>query len=892
MPPFRRLCSAALAAALTAVLLVPAAAQSPAGAPAAKAVDVTRATLPNGLQIVVLRDTLAPVVSTYMTYLAGADDEPITGLAHAQEHMMFRGSKTLDASQFSATTAVTGGIFNANTENEVTHFFFEVPVQDLDIALNLERSRATGLLDAQQQWDEERGAITQEVTHDNSSAFFRLLEKTVGHVFAGSPYADFGLGTVANFKQIQAPDLKQFYARWYHPNDALYVIAGDVDPQETIAKVKALFGNIPSAPLPARKPVHLEPLLPATYHDNSSDPYVIAYTAYRVPGYDSKDYFASQILNDVLNSERGALVDLRVSGKALQTFAFSQTYPHAGLSLVGSVVPVNSSGESAVRDVQAVLEKYKRTGLPPDLVEAAKRREVAQAEFARNSIDGLAQTWSEALSVEHRTPDDDLAGLEKVSVDDVNRVLRTYYDEKTATVAIATPKAAAGSAFGERAGENNTVVPKENTQLPAFAKDVLASLHVPAQTVHPDLQTLSNGIKLVVVPSQVSKTVVLRGAVRNDPDLQDPPGKEGVEDIADDLFSFGTTTYDRVAFQTELDKIAAGESAGRTFSLDVLTPDFDRGVALLADNELHPAFPAQAFAIVKQQTVAGLSGTIDSPSFKAQLALTDALYPPGYPGRRYATPQSAGSVTLDDVKAYYASVFRPDLTTIVVVGDVTPQQAREAIERSFGAWKADGATPVVDEPAAPPNKPSSATIPATGRVQSQVTLAETMPLTFNDPDYPLLQLANTVLTGGFYASLLFRDVRELHGYAYTIDSSLNASRNQGSFRISYGSDPRNVDNAQRLIVDDLAMLKTKPIETGRLQRAKALVVGELPVSQESYTGLADRLMAYASSGRPLDTDRRYAEAQLNATPASVEAAFAKWIRPTDFVRVVEAPAAP
>jgi len=889
---FRRIASALLAAPLGAALLVPAAAQAPNSVPAAHSVDVTRTTLPNGLQVVVLRDTLAPVVSTYMNYLTGSDEESITGLAHAQEHMMFRGSRSLDASQFAETTAVTGGTFNANTENEVTHFFFEMPVQDLDIALHLERSRATGLLDSRQGWNEERGAITQEVTRDNSSAFYRLLSKTIAHVMAGSPYADVGLGTVKSFQQIQAPDLKRFYARWYHPNNAIYVIAGDVDPQQTIAKVRALFGDVPAEKLPARKPVALAPPTPATYRDNSSDPYVIAFAAYRVPGYDSKDYYASEILNDVLNSERGALVELRVTGKSLQTFAFSQTFPKAGLSLVGSVVPVTSSGDAAVRDVQAVLEKYKQTGLPADLVEAAKRREVAQAQFARDSIDGLAQTWSESLSVEHRTPDEDLAGLERVSVDDVNRVLRTYYDEKTATVAIATPKAAAGSAFGQRAGENNTVVPKENTQLPAFAKNVLADMHVPEQTVKPVEQTLSNGIKLVVVPTQVSKTVVVRGAIRNDPDLEDPAGKEGVEDITDALFSFGTTTYDRVAYQAELDKIAASESAGRTFSLDVLSSDFDRGMQLLADNELHPAFPAPAFAVVKQQTVGELTGEIASPGFKAELALNDALYPAGFPQRRYATPQSAATVTLGDVKAYDASVFRPDLTTIVVIGDVTPEHARAAVEASFGAWKAQGPTPNVDPPAPPPNKPSQATIPATGRVQSEVTLAETLPITYDDPAYPLLQLANTVLSGGFYASLLYHDVREVHGYAYTVGSSVTASRNEGAFRVTYGSDPGNVDNAQKIIVDDLTHLSSAPLDPGRLQRAKALVIGELPVRQESYAGLAGLLLAYASSGRPLDTERRYAEAELGATPATVEAAFAKYIRPNGFARVVEAPAAP
>lgn len=885
----RRLLAAALAAAFLTVPLAPGSAQSPAP-PAAHTVDVTRATLPNGLQVVVLRDTLAPVVSTWMNYLTGSDEEPITGVAHAQEHMLFRGSKTLTASQFADTTAITGGTFNADTQNELTQYFFEMPSQYLDVALNLERSRATGVIDSQKLWDQERGAITQEVTQDNSSATFRLFEKAVGNVFAGTPYANFGLGTVPSFKKIQAGDLKAFYAKWYHPNNAIYVIAGNVDPQQTIAKVKALFGNVPAANLPARKPVHLQPLKPLTLHDNSSDPITLGFVAYRVPGYENKDYFASQILNDVLNSQRGALYELQASGKALGTFAQSVTYPQAGMTLVGSAVPVTTTGEQAVSDVKAVLEGYKKSGLPADLVEVAKQREVAQAEFARNSISGLASAWSESLAVEHRTPDEDLAGLERVTVDDVNRVLRTYYDQSTATVAISTPKEAAGSAFGERAGENNTVIPTEHTGLPAFAKNILANLHVPEETVKPVMQTLPNGLKLIIVPSTISHTAVVRGEILGNAGIQDPPGKDGIDGIVDGLFPYGTQTYDRIAYQTELDKIAATVNAGRAFSLDVLSKDFDRGVELLADDELHPRLPADAFEIVKRQTVGALTGTVKSPDYKAERALADALYPAGDPARRSATPQTASAVTLDDVKSFYASAYRPDLATIVVVGDVTPEHARAAIEKSFGGWKAQGPTPNVFAPAVPPNKARTASVPATGRVQSSVRLEETLPLTFKDPDYAVLRLANSVLSGGFYASLLFHDLRELHGYVYTVGSSFSAGPNRGTFTVTYGADPKNVARAARLVVDDLGALQKKPLGADRLTRAKALMLGELPIAKESYDGLAGQLIAYGATGRPLDEDRIEAAAALAATPERVRAAMAKWIRPHDFVRVVIGPA--
>jgi zinc protease len=878
MPSFRRFFACLLAVTFFAAPLaaVPQDATGP--------IAVAHETLGNGMQVYVIRNRLSPVVSMYTNYLTGANEEPVTGLAHAQEHMMFRGSKTIDASQFSDITAITGGSYNADTQNEITQYFFEMPSQYLDIALNLERSRATGVLDAQKDWDQERGAITQEVTRDNSGASYRLYVKMNRHIFAGTPYADEGLGTVASFKKIQAPDLKAFYAKWYHPNNAIMVIVGDIDPAATIAKVRGLFGSIPAVPLPARATGKLAPLTPLTLRDNSSDPITLVMLGYRVPGYDSADYYASQILNDVLNSQRGALYDLQASGKALQTFAQSSTHPAAGMSIVGSAVPVTTKGATAVDDVKAVIEGYKKTGLPADLVDVAKARELAQAQFQSNSINGLATLWSQELAVEHRTPADELAGLEKVTLDDVNRVLRTYYDNTTAVVAIATPKSAAGSAFGGRVGENNTIAPTSHSPLPAFAKNVLSQLHVPESTVHPDVQTLPNGIKLITVQSAISPTVVLRGQIRNNADVQAPRGKEGVDTILSGLFEFGTTTYDRLAYQAELDKIAADATAGVSFGVSVLAKNVDRGIELLADDELHPALPADAFAIVKQQSIGELTGAMQSPDYKARRALAAALYPLGDPARRTATPQTVAGITLDDVKAYYNTTFRPDLTTIVAVGDITPEHARAAVEKSFGGWTESGPPPNVFPPAIPRNRPSQAMIPATGRIQADVTMAQTLPLTYNDGDYPVLQLANAALSGGF-GSLLYHDVREVHGYAYSVDSAFAGGRNRSTFTVSYGSDPQNADRAENLIVSDLSSMQKKPLAADRLIRAKALLLGQLPVRSESFDGVAGALLTYSTTDRPLDTDRRYARAEFASTGENVRAAMAKWVLPKSFARV-------
>ncbi|MBV8373303.1 MAG: insulinase family protein, partial [Candidatus Eremiobacteraeota bacterium] len=254
----------------------------------ARADDVSRATLSNGLRVIVVHDPLAPVVTAMINYQVGSDEQWIDGLAHATEHMMFRGSRSLSSSQLMETMEITGGNFDADTQSTVTQYFFTVPSQYLDIALRAERSRATGVLMQPDQWSQERGAITQEVTQDNSNAFYRLFEKMQTRLIGGTPYAKNGLGTVEGFAhQVNSAQLLKFYRAWYHPNNAVYVIVGDVDGPGTIAKVRALFGDIPAAKLPARAAVTLKPLHAAIYHDTSDQAFTGVLLGYRLPGYDS-----------------------------------------------------------------------------------------------------------------------------------------------------------------------------------------------------------------------------------------------------------------------------------------------------------------------------------------------------------------------------------------------------------------------------------------------------------------------------------------------------------------------------------------------------------------------------------------------------------------------------
>src|SRR3954471_6156146 len=223
---------------------------------------VLRATLPNGLRVILVRNTLAPVVATAVNYLVGSEDTPdgFPGTAHALEHMMFRGSPGLTADQLANIGSVMGGNFNANTRENLTQYLFTVPSEDIDVALRIEATRMQGLLADQKDWDQERGAISQEVAQDLSSPNYIMFQKLREVMFAGTPYEHDALGTRPSFEKTTAADLKAFYDKWYAPNNAILVVAGDLDPQATLAKIRTLFGSIPRKTLGTHPPINPKPL--------------------------------------------------------------------------------------------------------------------------------------------------------------------------------------------------------------------------------------------------------------------------------------------------------------------------------------------------------------------------------------------------------------------------------------------------------------------------------------------------------------------------------------------------------------------------------------------------------------------------------------------------------
>src|SRR5580692_371473 len=221
------------------------------------AASVLRATLDNGLRVVIVRDPLAPVATLEENYLAGGQDTPtgFPGTAHAQEHMAFRGCKGLTADQIAAIYAQLGGSSNADTQQNITQYFVTVPAQDLELAMRLDSACMQDIEDSEEQWKEERGAIEQEVSRDLSNPTYKFITRLNEDMFSGTAYSHDALGTHDSFEATTGEMLKEFYKKWYAPNNAILVIAGDVEPGAVLASVKELYGKS------AGNPCHRAPRL-------------------------------------------------------------------------------------------------------------------------------------------------------------------------------------------------------------------------------------------------------------------------------------------------------------------------------------------------------------------------------------------------------------------------------------------------------------------------------------------------------------------------------------------------------------------------------------------------------------------------------------------------------
>jgi zinc protease len=794
--------------------------------------------------------------------------------------MMFRGSPGLSGDQLSDITAQLGGDVNAFTESTTTTYYFTVPADDLDLTLRIDALRMAGVDNDPTLWEKERGAIEQEVARDNSSPFYVLSSRARERIFAGTPYADTGLGTKPTFDATTAAMLKSFHDTWYAPNNALLVLAGDVDPPSVLATVKRLFGPIPKRPVPPRDAGTLQPVSPETFNSTTDQPYGIVAYVFRTPGYSSPDYAAARILSRVLNSSRGPVSALAYDGKALDSGFVMQAFANTGFATAWATFPQGGDEQALRQELKAALRK-ETAGIPADLVDAERRRVLLDSELRGNSVSGLAQQWTDAVAVKGLdSPDQESAMLQKIDAKEVNAAAGRLLDfDHAITLVLAPSPAGAPGRGGQMFGspESFASVPEKPVEVPDWAAAALAKLPHPVPLFTPTTYELSNGLRLIVQPLSSTGAVSLYGSVHTEENLQAPPGQEGVADMLNTLFAWGPDGMTRAGFEEAMDSIGADYEAGTSFSLRSLPDVFEKGVRLLSADLLDPSLQQSAFESQRPIQVRQAAGNEQSPVFQFDTAFQKALAPASDPSLRRPTPSSIGGLTLDAVRAYHDTVMRPDETTIVVMGKVDPPEVRRIVERYFGGWKAKGPKPRLEYPPVPPSRQSDVFVADPVREQNEVVLAETLSLTYNDPDHYALTLGNDFLGGDSFASPLYRELRVRRGLVYSVGSSAEFGRTRSDFSLSFGASPDKVREATQLAVQVVRGMADTPMSDTELHLAKGQALRQIELSNQTVSAIADSWLGYSREGLTLDRLFVVARHYESLTGPEIQAAFRKYL---------------
>jgi len=890
----RRLAAAAAVAALvlSPVRPLPAGAQS--AAPGAQV-----RTLANGMRVVVLEDHAAPVVHVHTYYRFGALDETVgkTGLAHALEHMMFRGTRTLSSAGLDDMNARLGADLNAQTQNEQTHYYFVVPSDRFDALIHVEADRMRNLKLDPKDWAIEKGAVLQEYAQDYSNPIFQLLFGTAEKVYPGSRLGNTALGAKPDIEKATAADLRRYYDAWYHPNNATLVVTGDVKPAAVFASAQKWFGPIAPAKLPTRKQYVPKPASGAALAIKAEFPFTIIDEAYAAAGsapateHDQiRNHIAIAAMGNPRGPYRAALVE---SGLTLGVIPIPLDDRRASIVHVLLLVAPGHTADEVRTAYEKTTADLLAKGLDPELIAAAKRSAITSLTYARDSIVGLGNGIGSSYVFPGDTDPARYAALyDAITPDEVNTVARATF-AKAAVVTTLEPtttdptkfkppsnlSSSVSDSFGDRAPNGPLVQP-------AWLKTALAKPLDLHSAVDPVVTTLPNGLKLLVQRVPSNPTVFVRGVVRTSP-TYDPAGKEGLAAITSALMGWGSAKYDFAAQRKTADDRAAQISFGTTFSAHGKAEDVSTLLDVLADDVRHPLFPPDKLTLVKQQTSAVASRRALDPNYRTQRAFLEALYPAGDPVLRQDTPETVGTVTLDDVKAFHAKYVRPDTTTLVVVGDVDPAAIAREVSARFGDWSADGPKPDPHLPAIP--------LPAAKR-QNVETPAQDISvqlgapaLARTSPDYDAFALANEIYGGGSFDARLFREVRVKRGLVYGAYSSLQAGRDRGTMTITFRAVASKVDAADAVVRSELKRMQNEPVSADELARAKTRVVAETIEAEQATSTIAGDLMRIGVDDLPPSYFASLAQRYAKITAADVQRVAKTYFHPDNLVEVRTGP---
>ncbi|GAB2993302.1 zinc protease [Arenimonas maotaiensis] len=856
-----------------------------AKAPASLAVDIPyeQFTLPNGLRVVVHTDRKAPIVAVNIWYHVGSKDETPgrTGFAHLFEHLMFQGSENYRDEFFGPFERVGATDQNGTTNSDRTNYFQNVPTTALDMALWMESDRMGHFLGAVDQalLDEQRGVVQNEKRQGENQPYGVLREPLSKALFPkGHPYSWTTIGSMNDLNAASLEDVKSWFRRAYGPNNAVLVLAGDIDLATAKEKVAKYFGDIPAAPDFKQPAVDVAPLkADARLVLTDKVPQVSWNRLWNVaqsgaPEEDDLDLFAQ-----VLGGSGSSRLDRRLVHEEKLVDSISTSYYGQQLSGRFSISAAIKQGVDPKRVEAIVDEELKKL-----LADGPTQQELDQAKVAIKSgfirqieriggFGGKADVLA-ACAVYRNDPGcfrTSLANIEKATVASVKAAGNKWLNNASLYAVVEPGERKPAAEEPSVARSAAPAVGAVDTKFKTLPAGVDRSLGVPKTETFPDLSfpalqraTLSNGLN-VVLASRPGIPVVQMNMLFGGGFSTDAGKKLGTASFATNMLTQGAGEYDALAFAAKQESLGAniGSGAGldgASASLSAIKEKLEPSLALYADMLRKPRFDAKEIERVRAQWLATIKQEKVQPQGVVNRVLPGLMYGAGHP---YAIPSSGtgteadiAALTRDDLLAYHNAYIRPDAATLVVTGDTTLAEIVPLLEKHLGDWKGAGAKPAAPAVAAVPlpKKPRVFLIDQPGSVQANIFAGQLVPSS-RDPNVVDLDVANGVF-GGTFTSRLNMNLRENKRWSYGARSGLQNAQGPRPWIASAGV---QIDKTAESMAEmdreirEFASGKnpTKPDELAKIQNSFTL---RLPGSLETNSALGGSIADIVRYDRPDD----------------------------------------
>jgi zinc protease len=809
--------------------------------------------LPNGLTLIVHEDHSDPVVHVDVTYHVGSAREEIgkSGFAHFFEHMMFQGSDHVADEQHFKIVTEAGGTLNGSTNRDRTNYYETVPANQLEKALWLEADRMGFLLDAvtQKKFEIQRATVKNERGQNYDNRPYGLQSEVVSKSLYpyGHPYSWLTIGYLEDLNRSDVNDLKNFFLRWYSPNNATVTIGGDVKTADVVKMVEKYFGSIPRGP--EVKPVKLEPVVLeknryVSYVDNYARASQVRMTYPTVPEY-HPDAPALSLLAQVLGGGGGfggggrggrgggggggnrnsvfyeAMIK---SQKALQASANNQTSELAGEFAI-SVTPYPGKSLAEMEKlVDSALLEFEKRGVTQEDVDKFKVGFESRTINGLSSVSGKVSTLA-AFQTFAGNPNMIKTLLEaysKLTKEDVIRVYNQYIKNKNHVVLSTLAK---GQEALVAAADNYTIdTTKYNRPDYGYAglkyikaKDNFNRARVPGNGLNPVVKVpqfwrkdLASGIKMIGTENTELPVVTISISVPGGHLLEaNNMSKAGLASFFARMMNEDTKNYTAEQFSQELQKIGSSISVGSsldaiTFNVQTLKKNLDKTLDLLQERMFNPRFSEDAFKRMKNQALEGVKQNKSQPAAVANAVFAKLNYGADH---ILATPEGGTELTIpnisfDDMQNYYNNYMTSLGTKVVIVGDVKEKEILPKLSFLDKLPKKKISLPAIN-PVPPIDKTKVYLVDVPKAAQSEFRVGYATGLKYNATgDYYKSYLMNFPL-GGAFNSRINLNLREDKGWTYGARSGFSGDEYAGEFSFSSGIRADATDSALVEVMKEL-----------------------------------------------------------------------------------------